>query len=183
MGFFNNLFGEPEVVKSANAVTEVQSLKFEGSFCTTYALSMYSKIMHECAMRAMIPDGIDKQGYTITVHDGYSPYKRGLVSIITAAMVANDHIFVEKVRLDNDVYLFNRVDKKDAYNGAEIRPDVIELDFSEFHEAKVICLLFTLLQNVMNTLSKNVTISGAMLIKIHALSEMIANTQNTQPLV
>ena len=182
-GFFNKIFNQGGPT-GENTVTEVGSLVIGTVFCETFGRSMYSKIMHECADRAMIPKEVKKEGYIVTVHDSYSPAKRGLVHIIVDAMLDCDHVFIRKEKLPNDVYIFHKVNQYDAKSAdGRVDSDLIELDFRRFYEAKIVCLLFQLLGGVMQTLSNNVTVSGALLIKIHALSEMIANAQNQKPLL
>ena len=183
MAWFNK--AKTNDYSSTELISEISSTQFNvNNFANVYAKTMYSKIMHECASRAMIPETVNKDGYIITTNDSYSPYKRGLISCVVDAMVSSSRVWLRKERVADDVYIFHKVYESEIREqGDEISADIIELDFREFYEAKVVSLLFELLSNVMATMSKNVTVSGALLIKIHALSEMIANSQNMQPLV
>lgn len=171
-----------------NTITEVVYTDNE-HFGKVYARVVYSKIMHDCADRAMLPKEIVKDEYIITNHDSYSPYKRGLVMWIVEAMLACEQIFIEKelIQGTTNVYIFTKVDdavrEQIRQNPEEIPANVIELDFREFYEAKVIMALFELLKALLDAISKGVTVSGALLIKIHALSELIANQQNMEPLL
>lgn len=182
MGFFNKITGG-EQGSNTTTITEIDCIKFDALFCKTFTKSLYSKIIHECADRAMIPENIDKPAYTMTVYDSFSPRKAGVVSLIVDALIDCKQVFYRKRRLTTGVYIFDRVSTTDALDddGNLSSPDIIELDFRTFSEAKIVSLLFQLLGEVLQTMSKGVTVSGALLFKIHALSEMIANSQNLKP--
>ena len=179
MGFFNKI-RESKAVNST--ISEVSSLCFDNAFGRVYAIAMYSKIMYACSKRAMIPESVDKNGYLLTVHNSYSPYKKGLVEWVVETMVDSQHIYLRKIRIADSTYTFEKVDQTVVNSmGDEIDSDIVELDFREFKEAVIVKLLFSLLANVMQTISNNVTVSGALVFKIHKLSEMIANAQNKEP--
>ena len=164
-------------------IKDVDYLKFDDDdFCTVLATSMYKKIMLECADRAVLPNSIEKGGYTSTVYDSYSPYKSGLISWIVYAMVGMRKIFLKINSISGNAYTFELSNSNEALKNGKLRGDFIELDFTKFKEAKVICLLFELLGQVMVAMAKGVTASQSLLLKINALSEMIANTQNLEPL-
>ena len=182
-GFFNKIFSNPSNT-ATTTINSIDCLDFAGSkFAYTYTVAMYSKIMHECANRAMIPDAVQKNGYIITVHDSYSPAKEGMVSIVVAAMIECKRVYVKKEKVAGDVYIFHKVEHLNINQDEDLPADIIELDFRNFHEARVVVLLFDLLAGIMQTLSKNVTVSGGLVLKIHALSEMVANSQNMKPLL
>ena len=185
-GFFNQgikrLFsGKPETITE---ILDVNFLKFDDDdFCTVFATAMYKKIMLECADRAVLPNNVDKSGYTATVYDSYSPYKSGLVSWIVYAMVGQRKIYLKINVIGGEIRTFEKSTESEALTDKQLlKPDYIELDFRKFREAKVICLLFELLGAVMVAMSKGVTASQSLLLQINALSEMIANPQNLAPL-
>jgi hypothetical protein len=137
----------------------------------------------DCADRAVLTYSIDKSAYTGTVYDSYSPYKSGLVSWVVFAMVKQKQIYLKINKVSGGLFTFELATKSDALkNGATLKPEYIELDFTKFTEAKIICLLFELLAQVMIAMSKGVTASQGLLLQINALSEMIANSQNLEPL-
>lgn len=185
-GFFNQ--GIRRLFTGKNkTITELADVNFinfdDDDFCTVFATSMYKKIMLECADRAVLPNSLDKTGYTATVYDSYSPYKSGLVSWVVYAMVGQRKIYLKINKIAGDIRTFEKATQQDAITEKNtLKPHYIELDFSKFKEAKIICLLFTLLGSVMVAMSKGVTASQSLLLKINALSEMIANSQNIEPL-
>jgi hypothetical protein len=184
MSFFDNkitgLFNKG--VTTETELADINCLNFGDDFCNVFALSMYKKIMLECADRAVLPNSIDKADYTATVYDSYSPYKSGLVSWVTVALVGQKKIFLKINKLSSGIFTFEKSDESAALNNGKLRADFMELDFTNFKEASVICLLFELLAQVMLAMSKGVTASQGLLLKINALSEMIANAQNLAPL-
>ena len=158
---------------------------FDNKFGEVFARNIYSKIMHECADRAMLNEEISKAGYTITVHDNYSPYKKGLVSWVVDTMISGQKVYLRKEKVAADVFIFHKLDAIEVKRledgvkaGQQFPIEVVELDFTEFTEAAVVRLLFSLLQALLVSMSKGVAISGALVLKIHALSEMIANSSN-----
>lgn len=188
MSFFDWFKGE--VVDTSNndemTATEVSSTDIVNSkFANVYLSMIYTKIMHECADRASIPNGVDKSLYTATVHDSYSPFKRGLVSLLVAGMVERSLEYY-RIKESTGVKLFEKINRADAFDERdgkeEIKAGVLELDFQEFRESEVLELLFALLSAVLQAMSNGVTISQAVILKIHELSKMIANTQNLEPL-
>jgi len=81
MGWFNNkLSGISGTKQTITEVQDITCLGFDHDFCLTYGRTIYAKILHECADRAMLPKEVVKSGYTMTVYDNYSPFKVGLVS-------------------------------------------------------------------------------------------------------
>lgn len=190
MGMFDWLTGKQEEMVSSEGdalATEIASTDIVNSkFANVYLSMIYTKIMHECADRASIPNGVDKSLYTATVHDSYSPFKRGLVSLLVAGMVDRSLEYY-KIKQSPGVKLFEKIQRGEAFEEnakgeEEIKAGVLELDFQEFQESEVLELLFALLSAVLQAMSNGVTISQAVILKIHELSKMIANTQNLEPL-
>lgn len=172
--------GAPEADELANVIAAV-SVE-ESKFAYAYLSMIYTKIMHEAADRAAIPEGVDKAAYTLTVHDSYSPYKKGLVSLLVEGMV-NHSIKYYRTSKSNQVILFEEVPQNEATDeNGTIKAGILELDFREFLESKVLEMLFSLLSGILQSMSNGVTISQAVLLKIHELSKMIDNQQNIEPL-
>ena len=165
---------------------DVAHLGIDDDFAHIFCTKIYKKVMLECVDRATIPNGIDKGGFNLTVYDSYSPYKQGLVSWIVYAMVSQRHLYLKKTLLSDvhrDLYVFNRATLDEAYDGETIKPNYIELDFTNFKEARLIKLLFELLSLVIVSLNKGIVVSQAVILKLHNLSEMIHNKQNLEPLI
>lgn len=165
-----------------NTITEVCGVEFKESFAYTMATAMYSRVFHEVADRAMLPPDVKKDSYGITIHNSYSPYKKGLVHIVVDAMVNQEQRYYRRSNIDG-AFLFEKLNKTDVVKeDGKIDADILELDFRQFDESGVVLLLFQLLQGVMATVSKNVTVSGALLFKIHKLSELVENKPNSEAL-
>lgn len=155
-----------------------------GPLCSTYLAMVYSKIMHEAADRASIPSGVDKDAYILTVHDSFSPAKRGLVSIIVKGITERSHRCYELSKIKGGEILFKEVPLNEAQDEeGNVRAGLLELDFREFVESTVLELLFALLGGVLQGMSNGVTISQAVLLRIHELSQMIDNAQNMEPII
>jgi len=178
---FANLFKTKKTV-TERAVKDVEALQCDSSITAlTFARNMYKKILYECADRATLPKEIEKDIYTTTINNSYSPYKMGLIDLIVNAMIANSQVFYRKEKIKDGSYIFNRVSSYQV-NTEKPDPHILELDFRNFSESKIIILLFSLLVNVLQAMSNGVQVSRALVIKINALSEMIQNAQNTEAL-
>lgn len=167
-------------------VEDVPHLGIDENFANVFCKEIYKKIMLECANRATIPTGIDAGGFNLTMYDSYSPYKKGLVSWVVEGMVDSKRVYLKKTPLfdvHKDLFVFQRSTQIEAYDNELIKKDYIELDFTQFYEAKIIKLLFEMLALVLVSLNKGIVVSQAVILKIHKLSEMIHNAQNLQPLV
>jgi hypothetical protein len=176
-----NYFKKSVVNETKTEVQNVNGVCFSATNCDHLLKSFYTKIMLECADRASLPESVAKDAYTLTCYDSYSPAKLGLISLIVEAMINSKRTFYEKEKGKNGAYTFNEIEiKGDALDS--IDPNVLELDFRSWHESDILCLLFKLLGGILSAMGNGVTISQAMLIKIHKLSEMISNAQNTEPL-
>lgn len=169
-------------VKATQTEIKLDSICFDETFCNLSVMNLYSKIMHECADRAALPEDVSNDAYTGTVYDSYSPAKKGLVHIIVHAMANQKQVYYRKIKLSDGSYVFEKSNQHEAMNGTDIKPEYIELDFTSFYEAKILCLLYSLLGGVTQALSNGVSVSQAMLVKIHQLSEMVENSQNMEPL-
>ena len=177
MGYFSRS-AAPDVDAMLSAtITEIGSSQVGLLFGDVYLANIYSKILHECADRSTLPAELGEDIFQRTCYDSYTPSKKGLVSIMVAAMVSCKHIYVRKETITDGVIIFHTVERS-TIDTTELPADVIEFDFREFYEAKVLKLLFALLSTVLQTISNGVTVSGGLLLKMHALSEMIENSQN-----
>lgn len=189
MGMIDWLTGKQAEIES-NADEMASEVKAESvaasKFARVYLGMVYSKIMHECADRASIPEGVDKSAYTATVYDSYSPFKRGLVSLLVAGMINRDLSYY-RIKDGTGVKgakLFDKITSSDALDeGGSIKAGVLELDFREFKESKVLEMLFSILSGILQSMSNGVTITQAVLFKIHELSKMMDNQQNMEPLI
>lgn len=144
---------------------------------------VYRKIMTECADRASLPAGITKEAYTLTVYDSFSPAKRGLVSVLVDGMVKRSKKFYRVDKTNRGDLLFVEVFGTDAQDEkGNVKTGVMELDFSQFVEPEILALLFDVLMLITQSVGNATAISQAAIIKIHELSQMIANEQNLEPL-
>jgi hypothetical protein len=177
-----NYFKKKVTNETKTEVQNVNGVCFSSDHCDNFLKSFYNKIMLECADRAALPEGVKKDAFTLTCYDSYSPAKLGLVSLIVDAMINSERKFYKKEIGKNGAYTFEEVKLTD--NQLErIDPNILELDFRAFTESALLCQLFLLLSGILSAMGNGVVISQAMLIKIHKLSEMIANAQNTEPLI
>jgi hypothetical protein len=183
-GFFSNSNNTNEPIPE---LRDINHVKFNDSFAKTYTKSMYQKIMYECADRAILPDNVDKSAYHFTVYNSVTPRRMGITSILIEAMIEREHLFLQKVPIEKrDVgrYRFDEITRETAFSdNGNIKPDVIELDFSEFEEVTAILLLFTLLKDVLLSTSKGVNLSQASLLKIHNLSAMMDTKESLEPMI
>lgn len=154
-----------------------------GKFGESLLTVVYSKIMAEAADRASLPAGVDKEPYTLTVYDSVSPAKRGLVSVLVSGMVKRNKKFFRVDKTKRGDLLFIEVHGTDSHDGAgNVKPGIMELDFTGFRESEVLALLFEVLGLITQAVGNATAISQAAIIKIHELSQMIANEQNLEPL-
>ena len=161
----------------------VDSACFTDKWAGLSVLNLYSKIMHECADRTAIPDGVTRDALTGTFYDSYSPAKKGLVAIVVYAMANKSHLFYKKIKLSDGSFVFEKATEKEATERTgEVGAEYLELDFRGFYEADILTLLYSLLSDVNQALANGVAVSKAMILKIHALSDMIENSQNLEPL-
>lgn len=182
-GFLDRILG----TKETQTEVEDTCCKFKcDNFCELMATNLYSKVLHEAADRAVIPEEITKSSFYITIYDNYSPYKIGLVSWVVKALTEQSQIFLEKKKLSDGTYIFERItNTNDAYSNIEnktIKPNVIELDFRKFKQYDLLCLMFELLQGILEATSKNVTIANALILKIHELTKLTENSSNNEAL-
>ena len=145
-------------------------------------LNLYNKIMHEAMDRAVLPDGVEDSAFVATAYDSYSPAKKGLVSLVVLAMAERKRAFYRKVKLQDGSFIFEKSNEQDAIKDGKVGADILELDFRDFYEIDILTLLFSLLSGINQALANGIAVSQAMLIKIHALSEMIENSQNKEAL-
>lgn len=169
---------EPETAGEINAVKVNDS-----GFSTVFLTKVYTQIMHECADRTSLPKDVDKSAYTLTVHDSFSPSKRGLVSLLVAGMINRTQKYYMPEETTLGDYIFKEVPTNEAVGkDGKVKARILELDFREFMESKVLTMIFDVLGGVMQATSNGVTISQAILLGIHELSQMTANEQNLEPL-
>ena len=167
--------------QTATEIDSVNAICFDESEVLALTKGIYSKIMYEVADRTSIPDSVDVGGYTASSYDSYSPAKDGLVGLVVDAMVLRRKVFYRKF-LVQGVWLFEEVSLQEAIVNDVLMPDILELDFTKFNESMLLNRLMALMNSVLKSLSTNIIISTAVVYKIHALSEMIDNTQNTEAL-
>ena len=149
--------------------------------CTT---TLYKKILLESAEKAAIPNEVDHAGFALSVYDSFSPAKKGLISILVDCIVNNRRIFIEKKDMPvKNSYTFVQIDEDKAFSNKKIKASVIELDFSNFIEARLIFILFECLGLVLSALDKNITISNALIFKIKDLSAQVASKSAIDPIV
>lgn len=185
MSIIDKLFGAKETSTELK-ISSIDSLSFvDSKFSDVFMANMYTKIMHEAADRASLPEGVEKDAYSLTMYDSYSPAKRGLISIVVKNMIENTHKYYRKEITGRGDFIFIEVSDGSYLDdsGNLTDPDILELDFTDFYESKVLSLLFALLKNVLQSMSNGVTISQSLIIQIHELSQMIDNNQNTKPLI
>lgn len=182
MGFFTDKLTFLGQKNTITEIKDVSCLDFDKDFCDVLLNAMYSKIILECADRTVLTNDIEKSGYTQTVYDSYSPKKSGLASWVVYAITYQQKVYLKKLKIKGDIYIFKRVTQSEALKDKSLREDSIELDFLSFKEAVVIRLLFSLLQQIMIAMSKGITASQALVLKINALSGMIANSENIKAL-
>lgn len=187
MSMLDKLLGRKETPAERAAketATEIKAVDVEASgFAQVYLAKIYTQIMHECADRTSLPEDVKKAPYTMTVHDSFSPQKRGLVSLLVEGMTKRTHKYYEPNKTTLGDYVFKEVPANEAVNEkGEVRPRILELDFREFLESKVLGMIFDILGGVMQSTANGVTISRAVLLGIHELSGMTANDQNIEPL-
>lgn len=143
----------------------------------------YAKIMTEAANRASLPPGVDKEAYTLTVYDSVSPAKKGLVSVLVEGMVKRNKRFFTIEKTKRGDMLFIQAHGNESHDEAgNVKPGIMELDFTGFREGEILALLFEVLGLVTQAVGNATAISQAAIIKIHELSQMIANEQNLEPL-
>lgn len=160
--------------KVANTVSEIETCGvFKSVLAEVMTENLYTRIIHKCFSRAILPADVEKSAFNMTIYDSYSPFKNGLASIITFALVKQKQIFIKLSKTDNEVILFSVL--TDPTETEKTASDVIELDFTKFRQIEIINLLYCLIQAILTAIDKGVTISGAMLFKLHKLHEMTQN--------
>lgn len=186
MSILNKLgFGRPAASAEHNQIPDnVTAPDFVGScFGESLLTVAYAKIMTEAANRASLPPGVDKEPYTLTVYDSVSPAKKGLVSVLVEGMVKRNKRFFRIDKTKRGDLLFVQAYGSDSHDEAgNVKPGIMELDFSGFRESEILALLFEVLGLVTQAVGNATAISQAAVIKIHELSQMIANEQNLDPL-
>lgn len=153
--------------------------------CESLVERLYSKVLHEAADRASLPEGVEKDGFTITIYNSYSPYREGLISLVAEAMTYKKQQFyrVEKVPNHNSAYSFTEVFGDDAKDeSGNVKPDILELDFRKFCEADLLRILAHLLRTIMAATASDIFIGQSVLFKLQGLAEMINNEQNLEAL-
>lgn len=183
MSMFARLFGS---ARSEVAIPEpLVAPQFERTaFSRAYAAKFYQFVITEAVARASLPPGIDRDGLALTVNDSFSPYKRGLSSLVIKGILERSRRYYRKEDAGRKDYIFKEVTDNSHLNekGELTDPDVIELDFREFIESEVVGLLFETLSFTLQGMSNGATLGQAAILKIHKLSEMIANEQNMEPI-
>lgn len=183
MGVFDRLFGAQQ--QDVIVPDPVASPQFERTaFSHAYATKFYQFVITECVARASIPDGVDRDGLALTMNDSFSPFKRGLSSLVVKGIIDRSHKYFRKEDAGRGDFIFKEVVDNSHLNerGELTDPDVIELDFREFMESEIVGLLFETLSFTLQGVSNGVTLGQAAVLKLHKLSEMIANEQNTAPI-
>ncbi|HDM8140691.1 TPA: hypothetical protein P0E12_004981 [Vibrio harveyi] len=163
---------------------DVTGCDFGENFRRSILRRIYGTILNECADRSIVPTGVKKESYLLTCFDSYAPFKQGLISIVVEALIRRQHVFYRKESRTNGEFIFSKVTRLDAVgeDGDKISPDILELNFQKFHEAEALGLLIDLLGDVLKAMSKGVTVSQALVLKLYKLSEMIDNDQNLKAL-
>lgn len=183
MSLFNRLFGG---AKSEIATPEpILAPQFERTaFSAVYATKFYQFVVTECVARASLPPGVDRDGLALTVNDSFSPFKRGLSSLVVKGIVERSRRYYRKEDAGRGDFLFKEVTDTKHLNekGELIDPNVIELDFREFAESEVVGLLFETLSFSLQGMANGVTLGQAAILRIHELSQMIDNEQNIEPI-
>jgi hypothetical protein len=185
MTWASKLFGGSKSPTTNTEINDVEAPCFSSEQGDLLLANLYSKILYEAMDRASLPKGVNKDAFTLTVYDSYSPAKRGLVTIVTEAMVRGHQRFYEMTTIDNGEVLYTRIlNPTEAYSGegdnAKLRPDVLELDFRDFYESDLLRVLYTLLNLVITSMSRGILVSQAVVFKIHELTQMIHNEQNME---
>ena len=155
------------------------------NFATIYTSTLYKKILLECAEKSSIPNEIDHFGFALSVYDSFAPAKKGLISLLVECIVNNRRTFFERKEICGlkDGYTFVQIDEDKAFSNKKIKANVIELDFSNFIESKLIFILFECLGLVLSALDKNITISNALVFKIKDLSAQVASKSALDPVI
>lgn len=189
MGYFQRLFGvRPVVTSEPSVITPITELSTApnlngADFSDVFVKSTYEKIMHSVADRTVMPAGVTKDEFNLTAYDSYSPFKRGLVSLLVDGMVSRSHRYFDVIKTSRGDFVFveNFDPRKDA-KGNLTDPNVLELDFREFAEGDILKLLFEISENIAQAASNGTAMSLAPLVKLHKLSEMIDSQTNLEPL-
>lgn len=168
--------------KVNETMTEVKCVGLKGSkLAEVMTANLYTRIIHKCFTRAIVPKEVKEPSFNMSIYDSYSPFKRGLASIIVIALVEMKQIFVKVSETDNGVKLFTVLDTNATENERNAS-DVIELDFRKFYQVEVINLLYLLIQGVLSGIDNGITVSQAMVFKLHKLSEMVQNNSTDKVL-
>ena len=167
---------------SAETMTEVKCVGIANSkLAEVMTKNLYTRIIHKCFTRAILPDGILASAFNMSIYDSYSPFKLGLASVVVDALYNMKKVYVEVSETDNGVKLFT-VLETNATEEDKNKSNVIELDFTKYYQVEVIKLLYTLLLGVLSAIDKGITISQAMVFKLHKLSEMVQNNSTDKVL-
>lgn len=183
MSLFNRLFGGKE--SEVTTPEPIVAPQFEKTlFSTVYATKFYQFVISEAVSRASLPPGVDRDGLALTMNDSFSPFKRGLSSLMVKGMIERSRRYYRKEEAGRGDFIFKEVTDTDHLNekGELIDPSVIELDFREFAESEVVGLLFQTLSFSLQGMANGVTLGQAAILKIHELSQMIDNAQNIEPI-
>ena len=167
---------------NTNTITELNCVGICNSkLADVMVKNLYTRIIHKCFSRSIIPDGIDKSAFNMSVYDSYSPFKLGLASVITNTLVDMQQAFIKVSKTDGGVVLFTVLDSN-ASEQEKNASDVIELDFTKFYQVEVIKLIYCLIQGVLSGIDNGITVSQAMVFKLHKLSEMVQNNSTDKVL-
>lgn len=153
-------------------------------FSVAYAAKFYQFVIGEAVARSSPADGLDRDALALTMNDSYSPYKRGLTSLIVKGILEQSRKYYRKEDAGRGDYLFKEVTDSSHLNdkGELTDPNVLELDFREFRESAVVGLLFETLSFTLQGVSNGVTLGQAAILKIHELSQMLDSGQNLEPI-
>ncbi|MGD1502651.1 hypothetical protein ACP6H7_00770 [Vibrio harveyi] len=164
-------------------ITEVCPLSIAKSRYIEIAVrELYTRILYATLEIVAIPEKIDKSDFSKTIYDTHSPEMvRGLMYHIIEAMADEDKVVLRKrpIKGTHNAYWF---EEHSDFVGAKKEDDAtkwdyVHLDFEEFQRTELLEDYFGMIFDSIVAAAKMVKVSGAILLKVADLSELISDKE------
>lgn len=143
---------------------------------------LYTRILYATLEIVAVPEEIKKSDFSRTIYDTHSPEMvRGLMYHIIEAMADEDKVVLRKRPISGtkNAYWF---EERTNFTGAhkqddETKWDFVHLDFEEFQRTELLEDYFGMIFDSILAAAKLVRVSGAILLKVADLSELISDKE------